>query len=76
MTLELELVFTPRVSYVMYQNKMDVALTVTATNDGETLDGLLFKLSSNPEFFSPLEMKVDSISPGETTDLRRHPRSG
>ena len=73
MTLEMELVLTPRVSYVMYQNKMDVALTVTATNDGETLDGLLFKLSSNPEFFSPLEMKVDSISPGETTDLRRHP---
>ena len=73
MTLELELVFTPRVSYVMYQNRMDAALAVTATNDGEKLENLTFHISSGPEFFPAMDLRVDSISPGETVDLRKHP---
>ena len=73
MTLELELVFTPRVSYVMYQNRMDAALAVTATNDGEKLENLTFHISSGSKFFPAMDLRVDSISPGETVDLRKHP---
>ena len=35
MTLEMELVLTPRVSYVMYQNRMDVVLSMRATETEE-----------------------------------------
>ena len=73
MTLEMELVLTPRVSYVMYQNRMDVVLSMRATETEETLNDVSFKLSSEPKFFENIEMRVDSMTPGTDVDLLRHP---
>lgn len=72
MTLEMELVLTPRVSYVMYQNRMDVVLSMRATETEETLNDVSFKLSSEPKFFENIEMRVDSMTPGTDADLLRH----
>lgn len=72
MTLEMELVLTPRVSYVMYQNRMDVVLSMRATETEETLNDVSFKLSSEPKFFENIEMRVDSMTPGTDVDLLRH----
>lgn len=72
MTLEMELVLTPRVSYVMYQNRMDVVLSMRATETEETLNDVSFKLSSEPKFFKNIEMRVDSMTPGTDVDLLRH----
>lgn len=73
MTLEMELVLTPRVSYVMYQNRMDVVLSMRVTETEETLNNVSFRLSSEPRFFEDVEMRVDIMTPGTEIDLLRHP---
>jgi len=67
--MELELAFNPKVSYVQYQNKMDVLFTATAINDDEFKETVTFKLSSSPRFFDDIECKYESIQPNTSVDL-------
>jgi len=69
MAMELELALNQRVSYVMYQNRMDILLSALASNDETERNGILFKMTSSPKFFDDIASKVECIEPFESTDL-------
>jgi len=67
--MELELAFNPKVSYVQYQNKMDVLFTATAMNDDEYKDLVTFKISSSPKFFEDIVCKYEALQPNTSVNL-------
>ena len=67
--MELELAFNPKVSYVQYQNKMDVLFTLTAINDEEYKDAVTFRITSSPRFFDDIECKYEAFQPNTSVDL-------
>ena len=73
MGLHTEILFGQRISYVMYQNRMDVVLGATATNEGDALEKVNFRLTSEPTFFRDVECGADMIGPFDSIDLRANP---
>lgn len=69
--MELELAVSQRISYVMYQNRLDAVLTATAANGPDALDGVTFRISAEPAFMKPAEVRVDSMAPEDVVDLTR-----
>ena len=73
MGLQTEIVFGQRISYVMYQNRMDVILGATATNEGDAVENIGFRLTSEPAFFRDVVCGADRIGPFDSIDLRSNP---
>ena len=73
MGLHTEILFGQRISYVMYQNRMDVVLGATVTNEGDALEKVNFRLTSEPTFFRDVECGADMIGPFDSIDLRANP---
>jgi len=67
--MKLELAFNSVVSYVQYQNGMDVLFTAVAMNDEEYKDAVLFEISSYPKFFDDIQCKYEAIQPNTSVDL-------
>ncbi len=71
--LFIELQFEKKVSYVMYHNKMNIINVASAVNKGDPLKDVVFRLSSVPSFFKPVESRYDLIQPGQTVFLLQDP---
>ncbi len=67
--MKLELVFNEKVSYVQYQNRMDVLLTASAVNDDGYKDAVTFRISSDPKFFDDIECRYEALLPNASVDL-------
>lgn len=67
--MELELIFNPEVSYIQYQNRMDVLLKASALNDGVPRDYVRFRITSSPRFFDDVECRCQCIQPMASVDV-------
>ena len=57
----------------MYQNGTDVLMKASVSNDGEPLEDVEFRLTSEPPFFRDIVFKVDRLDRFDTIDLKTLP---
>lgn len=69
MTMNLELTFSQKINYAVYQNNLDAISTAVAVNDGEDRDNVTFRITSVPKFFEDVECKIASINASESTNI-------
>ena len=71
--LYIELQFERKISYVMYHNRMNIVNVANVVNEGDPLKDVVFRLSSSPCFFKPIESRYDLIQPGQSVFLLQDP---
>ena len=66
MNLQVQFESVPAVNFSMQQNHVPVIREIRIKNEEELeLTGLCVRITSDPEFFEPFQMHLDTLSPGE-----------
>ncbi|MCQ2070740.1 MAG: DUF4011 domain-containing protein [archaeon] len=73
MGLRTELSLCEKISYMMYQNKMDIIGKAEITNDGEEIKDIRIQFESEPKFIEIPDIRMDSLGYRETVSLHDLP---
>ena len=62
MTVKIEADICEDISYMLYNNNQSAISRISIINDGNAIDGLDLKISSDIRFFEPIEIHIDRIA--------------
>lgn len=73
MTLDIEFEICEKISYAMYHNALPVVSKFVVVNEGEPVEDLSVRVSSNIEFFKAFEKHADRIAARSVLDFLSDP---
>ncbi len=73
LTLEIEFEICEKISYAMYHNNLPVVSKFVLVNEGESVENIVIKVSSDSSFFKTFEIRADRIAARSTIDLLSDP---